>query len=348
MRELNDIIENEFISNLVSIFRRSPKQLNKLQETDAEIIQLNENTSIAVTTDAIAEEISVGLYDDPYQIGWMIVTVNVSDLAAVGALPLGILISEIIPPNFSDEKLNELQKGISDACNAYNTFVVGGDTNEGKNLVLTGTAFGIVNNQKHLSRVGCKPDDILYSTGELGLGNAYAISKLISKSKSNFNYKPHAQLFNLGLVSKYASCSMDTSDGLITTLDQLMRLNNVGFKLSSDWQKAIDRHSLRYIESLRIPGWLLFAGQHGEFQLIFTIPKELNNIFFEEAYNAGFHPIELGSVMPDEQVLLPLYQQLKPINTTFIRNLPNKAKGDINHYLKLLLEYDYELKNKLA
>ena len=348
MHQLNSIAENKLINKLIEKFERSPLQLNNPHQTDAEIIKLNDNTKIALTTDSISEEISTGLYEDPYLIGWMIVTVNMSDLAAVGALPLGILLSEIIPPNFNDNKINELQKGISDACNAYNTFVLGGDTNEGGDLVLTGTAIGKINNEKNLSRVGCKPDDILYSTGELGLGNTYAISKLITQSKSNLNYKPYAQLLNAGLVSKYASCCMDTSDGLITTLDQLMRLNNVGFKLSVDWQKAIDRYSLRYIESLRIPSWLLFAGQHGEFQLIFTIPKELNNLFFEEAFNAGFHPIELGSVIPEEEVLLPLYNQLKPINTTAIRNFPNETKGDINHYLKLLLKYDYQLKNNLA
>ena len=78
----------------------------------------------------------------------MIVTVNMSDLAAVGATPIGILISEIIPKTFSEEKIKELQRGISDACNKYNTFVLGGDTNEGEKLILTGTAIGIIKNEK--------------------------------------------------------------------------------------------------------------------------------------------------------------------------------------------------------
>jgi thiamine-monophosphate kinase len=62
------------------------------------------------------------------------------------------------------------------------TFVLGGDTNEGEKLVLAGTAIGIIKNENTLSRVGCKPGDILYSSGKLGSGNAYAISKLISKN----------------------------------------------------------------------------------------------------------------------------------------------------------------------
>jgi thiamine-monophosphate kinase len=129
MYQLNEILENKVINNLISGFERSPNQLNKAHESDAEIIQLG-ILKLAVTTDSISEEISTGLYDDPYLIGWMIVTVNMSDLAAVGATPIGILISEIIPKTFSEEKIKELQRGISDACKTYGTFILGGDTNE--------------------------------------------------------------------------------------------------------------------------------------------------------------------------------------------------------------------------
>ena len=43
---------------------------------------------------------------------------------------------------------------------------LGGDTNEGEKLILTGTAIGIIKNKKTLSRVGCKPGDILFSSGQ--------------------------------------------------------------------------------------------------------------------------------------------------------------------------------------
>ena len=105
MCQLNEILENKIINSLISGFERSPHQLNYPHESDAEIIQLNDNTKLAITTDSISEEISTGLYDDPYLIGWMIVTVNISDLAAVGATPIGILISEIIPKTFSEVKI---------------------------------------------------------------------------------------------------------------------------------------------------------------------------------------------------------------------------------------------------
>jgi len=345
MYKLNSILENQSINKLISGFKRSPYQVNKTHESDAEIIKLNDGL-LAITTDSISEEILTGLYDDPYIIGWMIVTVNMSDLAAAGATPLGILISEIIPKKYEQAKISDLQRGIFEACNSYNTFVLGGDTNEGETLVLTGTAIGIIQKEKPITRLGCKPGDILFSSGKLGNGNAYAISKLISETNSFNKYKPLARIKESSMICKYASCCMDTSDGLIATIDQLMRLNNVGFELNDNWQTVIDNEALEYSKNLNIPPWLLFAGQHGEFELIFTIPNELENSFLSEALKNELNPIELGRVISDREVKIPLYKELISINTAFIRNLPIEANGDINHYLKMLLEYDYQIKHE--
>ena len=61
MYKLNSILENKVINELISVFERSPMQLNKPHESDAEIIQLNYISKLAVTTDSISEEISTGL-----------------------------------------------------------------------------------------------------------------------------------------------------------------------------------------------------------------------------------------------------------------------------------------------
>ena len=139
---IDPIAENRLIERLTKRFRRSPLQINRLQESDAEIIRLGnaEGACLAATTDSIAEEIGMGLYTDPYLIGWMTVMVNMSDLAAVGARPLGILIAEILPPNLTEEWISRLQQGIEESCRACDSFVLGGDTNAGAQLSLTGCA----------------------------------------------------------------------------------------------------------------------------------------------------------------------------------------------------------------
>ncbi len=344
MHELNEISENKLINSLIAGLDRSPDQLNKPHESDAEIIRVG-NLNLAVSTDSISEEIETGLYDDPYLIGWMIVTVNMSDLAAVGASPVGILISEMIPRDFGFDKLQHIQKGISDACRKYKTYVLGGDTNEGENLVLTGTAIGLTDSEKYLTRVGCTSGDILFSSGRLGTGNAFAVSKLLSGTAA-LPYKPNARIEAGGVIRKYASACMDSSDGLIACLDQLIRLNDVGFELKSDWQKVISQDAFDYMNKLNLPPWLLLAGQHGEFELIFTIPKVLKYSFLEEASANGFSPVELGFVSNENVLKIPVYEKTIQINTKFIRNLPIQTKGDVELYLKMLIEYDFQLKNK--
>ena len=71
----NTVSEIRMIEILTKQFRRSPLQINRLQEADAEIVRFGDAGAdyLAATTDSIAEEITAGLYTDPYLIGWMTV-----------------------------------------------------------------------------------------------------------------------------------------------------------------------------------------------------------------------------------------------------------------------------------
>ena len=68
--------------------------------------------------------------------------------------------------------------------------MLGGDTNFGDQLILNGTAVGILHSGNIISRIGCKPDDILYTSGKIGSGNALALTKLVYKSEQDHKYKP--------------------------------------------------------------------------------------------------------------------------------------------------------------
>jgi len=338
------IQENKLIIDLTKKFKRSPYQLNGVQQSDAEILLLPNglNNYIALTTDSIVEEIELGLYDDPYLIGWMIVMVNMSDLAAVGASPLGILISEILPANFPKESLMKMQDGINDACKICNTFVLGGDTNYGRELQLTGTALGIVK-KKPLSRVGCNPGDLLYSSGVLGNGNAYALTKLINKNTLKHNYRPRARIKEGEQLLDFANSCMDTSDGVIATLDQLMRLNNVGFELYENWESILDSGSKEIAKNFNLPYWLLLAGLHGEFELIFTIPQDKRSEFEHAVSDKNWNPLIIGKVISEPKIDIHLYNKMIAVYSEHIRNLSYKVNSDISSYLESLLKIDKKM-----
>jgi thiamine-monophosphate kinase len=342
---IDQILENSMINSLVNNFQRSTLQINKVHESDAEIIMTGEDSkeSLAITTDSIVEEIKSGLYENPYLIGWMSIIVNVSDLAAVGAKPLGLLLSEIIPKDYPRKDLEKLQSGINDACKKCGAFILGGDTNSGNDLIITGTAIGVLENKKFISRIGSQPNDILYSTGLLGKGNAFAISRFFNKRE--FEYFPQPRIQQGRIIKDFASACMDTSDGVISTLDQLMRLNKNGFRLDEFWKDKIDGKSLGLADSSSIPAWLLLAGYHGEFELLFTIPQNLQHKFLLKAEEINWHPVELGKVIKEAKIEIPVYSKMTEIDSTKIRNLANGLDRGIDFYLKSLLAMDEEIRS---
>ncbi len=343
------IIENLFVERLTAPFVRSPMQTNRLHESDSELIRLKRGDGLllAVTTDSIAEEISLGLYDDPYLIGWMAVMVNMSDLAAVGASPVGILVSEVLPPDYPHDSLRRLQQGIADACAACSTFVLGGDTNSGDDLLLTGCAIGTLESGNPITRVGAREGDILYATGMVGAGNGFALGqylKMRQHSIPSYMFQPSARLVEGQTIAGIASSCMDTSDGVLATLDQLMRINHAGFELDRGYESLIHPDARLIAEEAGIPSWLLLAGHHGEFELLFTVPPAKEQLLKSMASEAGWRPLCLGRVIAEERINLHLYGRPTDLDTCTIRNLAASCANDIEQYIQELCSIDNQLK----
>jgi len=345
MYKLNSISENELIENITKNYKRSPVQINKLLESDSELLNINllENDQLAVTTDSIVEEIELGIYKDPYLIGWMAVIVNMSDLAAVGATPVGILISEILPEQLDNRFRNNLHKGINDACKKCGTYVIGGDTNTGKQLIISATAIGITKNKKFNTRIGCKPGDILYTTGKLGVGNAYALAQL-AEMEIQVKYKPIAKLKAGKAIRGIASCCIDTSDGAIAALDQIMRLNDVGIILDGDWTLKLDTHSKSILNKAGLPLWFLLAGQHGEFELIFSVPPVKESALEKISFQHSLHFFRIGEIQSKKGFYLNINNKEVQLPSDRIRNIASRKNFNLRAYLNSLLEIDNSLK----
>jgi hypothetical protein len=156
---MDQILENRRIAAVAGRFLRPPHRLNGLHESDAELIWLDPGFDriLAITTDALSEEISSGLYAEPCRAGWMLAMANFSDLAAVGADPLGLVVTITCPPSPGEGFLEGLADGISAACKTIGTYVLGGDTNQGERTFLSGCAVGLVPKAAVLTRRGSAP-----------------------------------------------------------------------------------------------------------------------------------------------------------------------------------------------
>jgi thiamine-monophosphate kinase len=347
MHMMDQIAENALIGRLGSILPRRPAQMNGLQESDAELIPLPDGTHrvLAATTDGVVEEIESGLYADPYLVGWMTVMANLSDLAAVGAEPLGLLVAETIPREFPEESLCALQQGIADACRLSSTHILGGDTNFSDRLHTTGTALGLIGGDAPMMRVRCLPGEVVFSTGPFGAGNAYALCRLAGTSPAPASFCPTARIREGVSLRQVASSCMDTSDGMLATLDQLGRLNNVGFILDAGWDRFISPEAEAVARKEGVHSWAMCAGPHGEFELVFTVPAHRVVALQQTASRAGWSPLRLGTVAGVPGIELPGWGTLTQRQSAAIRNHPLHGKQEISSFLGLLNGIEEAVRN---
>lgn len=325
------------VKNIAGKFPRHPRQVNAIVEADSEVILLDSQHApyLVVKTDGIHEEISEGLYTDPYLIGWMALTVTMSDLAATGAEPTGILLSLQIPKAYKKSWLEELQRGINEACGAYGTYILGGDTNFSQQVSIVTTGVGFA--RKPVFRKGVRPGDLLYTTSTLGAGNAFAYALFFNPSLQ-VSYKPIARLKESRIIREFATACIDTSDGLFPALSVLAEINGTGLRFYLPLQSYLSTQTKTAYDKSGLPSWLFFAGPHGEYELLFSISPSQQEAFETACSAAGWHPLLLGEATPDKHLRFISEDQEIICQPAEIANLFDEACGDIQAYFHLLLQ----------
>ena len=330
--------ESALIRHLAGNFPRHPGQVNRLLEADAEIIRLDgkEDQFIVLKTDGIVEEIKTNLYDDPYLVGWMTITAPMSDIAAVGAEPTGVLLSLILPQHYNERWIEQFKAGIQDACNTYQTYVLGGDTNFGETFSASATAVASLKTRRPRLRSGIKAGDILYITGTPGIGNGYAYYRFFDDF-INIQYKPVALLNKGRLISKHATACMDTSDGLFPSLSILSEINQIGFHLITPLEDILHSAVLPIKHRSGLPAWMFMAGPHGEYELLFTVPAALQKEFEQSDEAIAMQPLLLGKAISEDRLCFSSESLEVDCHPAAIANLFSEANGDIQTYFQLLL-----------
>jgi len=145
---------------------------------------LNFKKPALLTTDLMIENVHFDLsYTSFYHLGFKIVSVNVSDIYAMGGDFKAFLFSAGFPETLSEKDFKELFDGIDDALKHYGGFLAGGDLSKSEKIVLSGIAIG--ETEKPILRKVAKPNDLIYITSYLGLSSAgfYFLRNLSEESK---------------------------------------------------------------------------------------------------------------------------------------------------------------------
>ena len=200
-----------------------------------------------------------------YDMGFKAVTVNVSDLAAMGAEPLGFLLALSVPKFLEFESFKEILDGVVEACKHYSISFIGGDLNESSEIIATGTAFGTCN--KPLMKNTYNIGDFVAITGDIGLA---AIGFHLKNSKHAL--KPRAKIKEALILRDYATSATDITDGLASELYEMKR-EGLGFMIYEDNLNISDEYKcLSRKLNLNYLDLILYVGE--DFELVFTISKD--------------------------------------------------------------------------
>ena len=272
--------EQTQLLNFLKPALRSRKQLNRPHESDCEIVKLSAKSFLATSIDSFADEWAIGLYQKPETLARLCVHGTLSDLVVSGADPIGFLFSP--QWGFQDPKDFKARvfKSVIEELKRVKVPLLGGDEGYAAQLSLTGVALG-TSSIKPKTRVGMKAGHWLCTLGEFGVGPALGFQFLLQKIPSFLNedlYHPTAYTKAIPAILKFAKASMDSSDGLCTTLQFLSKVNDVKFEIDAN---AIQIHpaALRFCHENQIPPLALWYGEIGDYQPIFSIePKDFPKV----------------------------------------------------------------------
>ena len=273
---------------------------------------------LLVTTDMISQKTHIPKEMTPFQIGWFIVAINLSDIAAKGGMPLGLVLSFGLPKETSEEFLTELTKGADACATTFDTHIIGGDMKEAGEITLCGTAFGVVKKDEFMPRRGAKIGDIVAVTGTLGKAGAGYFNlknKMLDKDISKALLEPVPKLKEGRLLAgqKCATSCMDLSDGLSSSLHQLSELNNVGFEITHD-KIPLSSELLKIKKKKRDLNVFDFALHFGgDYELLVTIPKVYFEKIKEILEKNGTDFIAIGKVTREKEIIISVGDEKKTL-----------------------------------
>ncbi|MDB9495784.1 thiamine-phosphate kinase [Spirulina major CS-329] len=248
---------------------------------DGAVLAVAAGMRLVVTTDVLVEGVH---FSDPTTppaaVGWRSLAANLSDLAAMGATPIGFTIGLSLPPTTRLDWIEALYTGMKRCGDEYDAPMVGGDVTRSPTPTIAITAFGQVTPDRVISRRGAQVGDRLLVTGYHGnaraglelLLNPDAIRLAMSDRALliHAHQYPRPRLDCLPILANYPRIiGMDSSDGLADAVLQLCALAGLGARLNT---LPIDPMLRNAVGDDRARDWALYGGE--DFELVLILPPD--------------------------------------------------------------------------
>ena len=261
---------------------------------DAAVIDAGDYVKV-VTTDLLLEGVHFDLSYAPLpHLGFKAVAVNVSDVAAMNAIPKQITVSIALSNRFSVEAVDALYSGINAAAEHYGVDVIGGDTTASRSgLVISITAIGEAKREELSFRSGAKENDIVCVTGDLGgalVGlqvlerekQVYLANPEMTPELDGYQYvtgrqlRPEARMdiiHELREMEIVPTSMIDISDGLASELFHICKASNVGVIIYED-KLPIDKQTFDTAVELNLDPITCVLNGGEDYELLFTIDQK--------------------------------------------------------------------------
>lgn len=260
--KVSDIGEKELVRYIIS-------NSKDITPDDTAITNFND-TNLISTCDMLIQSRHFPENMTYFDIGFKSVTVNVSDLAAMGAEPLGFLLAIAIPKDLRLDDFKEIIDGVLKACDYYSIPLIGGDTNEASEIIISGTALGLTD--RPLMKDTYDKGDLIAITGDIGLAALGFELDTLDNVYVKHALRPEAKIKEGLILRDYATSATDITDGLASELYEIKK-DDYGFMIyeemlnvSDEYKQLADKLGLDYLDLI------LHVGE--DFELLFTISRE--------------------------------------------------------------------------
>jgi thiamine-monophosphate kinase len=264
---------------------------------DCAVLEKDKENCLLVTSDLLVEGIHFNLMYTPLKhLGYKLVVVNLSDIAAMNGQPEQILVSVAVSAKFSVEAMEELYQGIYHACDKYKVDLVGGDTSSSMTgLMISVTAIGTARKEDVIYRNGAKPTDIICVSGNLG--GAFTGLQVLEREKelfarqniqpdlSSYDYvlqrqlKPEARIDVVRLLKENGirpSSMIDISDGLSSELMHICSQSQCGCRILFE-NIPVDHQTSWALGEFNIAPETAALNGGEDYELLFTVPVALHD-----------------------------------------------------------------------
>lgn len=257
---------------------------------DAAVLPTEPGKSLVVTTDVLVDGVHFSdRTTSPEAAGWRAVAANLSDLAAMGAMPLGITVGLGLPGETSVAWVERLYQGMVDCLQRFETSIVGGDICRSPVRTISITAFGQVDPDYVIRRSTAQPGDAILVTGYHGSSRAGLELLLNPESGQGLEESDRAALIQAHQfpmprldvlpIPNPRIAGMDSSDGLADAVIQICCMSGVGARLD---RAAIPIHPAlkHWVSTEQAIDWALYGGE--DFELVLCLPEKIAQDWLKE------------------------------------------------------------------